>query len=137
MTAPDKNIKEAPSDIIQFDEDSIDIALLQDLLYEDIAATELANISRTDLVDGQSVIYSPIKNLSSVRQEFNPNNVIATSIATNYFSRFGIDIDVRGINEPYVDDNGNLVIEIDTVGEGEEIQVQILLNGTINVVDES
>jgi hypothetical protein len=137
MATPDKNIKEAPSDIIQFDDDSVEIALLQDLLFEDIGATELANISRTDLIDGQEVIYEPIKNLSSVRQEFNPNNVVATAISTNYFSRFGIDLDSRGIYEPYFDENGDLVIEVEDVRDGEEIQVQLLLNGTINLVDES
>lgn len=137
MATPDKNIKEAPSDIIQFDDNSIEIALLQDLLFEDISATELANISRTDLIDGQEVIYEPIKNLSSVRQEFNPNNVVATAISTNYFSRFGIDLDSRGIYEPYFDENGDLVIEVEDVRDGEEIQVQLLLNGTINLVDES
>lgn len=136
MPTPDKNIKEAPSDIIQFDDDSVEIALLQDLLFEDIGGVELANISRTDLIDGQAVIYEPIKNLSSIRQEFNPNNVVATAISSNYFSRFGIDLDSRGINEPYIDENGDLVIEVDNVQEGEEIQVQILLNGTIDLVDE-
>lgn len=136
MTTPDKNIKPAPSDIIQFDEDSIEIALLQDLLFEDIGGVELANISRTDLIDGQNVIYEPIKNLSSIRQEFNPNNVIATAIASNYFSRFGINLDSRGISEPYIDENGDLVVEVEDVRDGEEIQIQLLLNGTIDLVDE-
>lgn len=136
MTAPDKNIKPAPSDIIQFDDNAVDIALIQDLLYEDIGAVELANISRTDLIDGQDVLYSPIKNLSSVRREFNPNNIIATSYSSDYFSRFGIDLSARGINEPYFDEDGNLIIEIDTVGEGEEIQVQVLSSGTIDLIEE-
>jgi hypothetical protein len=136
MTAPDKNIKVASSDIIQFDDNAVDIALIQDLLFENIGATELANISRTDLIDGQEVIYSPIKNLPSVRREFNPNNIVATSYSTDYFSRFGIDIIQRGVNEPYIDDNGNLVVEVDSVGEAEEIQVQILSNGTIDLIEE-
>jgi hypothetical protein len=136
MTAPDKNIKPAPSDIIQFDESSVDIALIQDLLFEDIGAVELANISRTDLIDGQEVMYSPIKNLSSVRREFNPNNIIATSYATDFFSRFGIDLISRGIYEPYFDEDGNLIVEIETVGDGEEIQVQVLSSGTISVIEE-
>ena len=136
MTAPDKNIKPAPSDIIQFDESSVDIALIQDLLFEDIGAVELANISRTDLIDGQEVLYSPIKNLSSVRREFNPNNIIATSYATDFFSRFGIDLISRGIYEPYFDEDGNLIIEIETVSDGEEIQVQVLSSGTISVIEE-
>lgn len=136
MTAPDKNIKPAPSDIIQFDDGAVDIALIQDLLYEDIGAVELANISRTDLIDGQDVLYSPIRNLSSVRREFNPNNIIATSYSTDYFSRFGIDLDSRGVYEPYFDEDGNLIIEIETVNDGEEIQVQILSSGTINIIEE-
>lgn len=136
MAAPDKNIKPAPTDIIQFDDSAIDIALIQDLLYEDIGAVELANISRTDLIDGQEVLYSPIRNLSSVRREFNPNNIIATSYSTDYFSRFGIDLDSRGVYEPYFDEDGNLIIEVETVNDGEEIQVQILSSGTINIIEE-
>lgn len=136
MTAPDKNIKPAPSDIIIFDENSVDIALIQDLLFEDIGAVELANISRTDLIDGQEVLYSPIKNLSTIRREFNPNNIIATSYSTDYFSRFGIDLSSRGVYEPYFDQDGNLVIEIESVQDGEEIQVQLLANGTIDIIEE-
>jgi hypothetical protein len=136
MTAPDKNIKPAPTDIIQFNDDIVDIALIQDLLYEDIGAVELANISRNDLIDGQDVLYSPIRNLSSIRREFNPNNIIATSYATDYFSRFGIDLDSRGVYEPYFDEDGNLIIEVETVGDGEEIQVQIVASGTIDLIEE-
>ena len=129
-----KNFKVAPSDIIQFDDSSVEIALIQQLLFEDIGAVELANISRSDLIDGQPAVYAPIANLSTLNREFNPNNIIATSSNLDYFSRFGLDLSSRGINAPYFDDNGDLVIEIDTVYDGEEIQVEILTNGTINLV---
>ena len=130
-----KNFKVAPSDIIQFDDSSIEIALITDLLFEDIGATELANISRSDLIDGQSVIYAPIKNLPTIRREFNPNNIVATAHDTDYFSRFAIDLSLRGIYEPYFSNDGGLMIEIETVGDNEEIQVQILTNGTIDLVE--
>lgn len=133
----DRFVKVAPSDIIQFDDDSIEIALIQDLLYEDIGGTELVNISRTDLIDGQEVIYSPIANLSVVRREYNPNNLIASSALSDYFTRFGINLISRGMNEPYFDTNGDLVIEIDVVNSGEDIQVQIISDGTISVVEQS
>jgi len=136
MTTVSKNFKVAPSDIIQFDDESIEIALITDLLFEDIGATELSNISRYDLIDGQNVIYEPIKNLSTVRREFNPNNIVSTSLAMDYFSRFAIDLSLRGISDPYFDDDGNLVIEIDSVQDSEEIQVQILTNGTIDLVED-
>lgn len=131
-----KNFKVAPSDIIQFDDNSVEIELIKDLLFEDIGATELANISRTDLIDGQNVIYAPIKNLPVIRRDFNPNNIVATGSNSDYFSRFAIDLSLRGIYDPYFDDQGNLVIEVETVGDDEEIQVQILTNGTIALVDD-
>lgn len=130
-----RNFKVAPSDIIQFDDDAVEIALITDLLFEDIGATELANMSRSDLIDGQEVIYAPIKNLPTVRREFNPNNIVSTSYDTDYFSRFAIDLSLRGAYEPYVNNDGNVVIEIDTVEDSEEIQVQILTNGTIDLVE--
>ena len=131
-----KNFKVAPSDIIQFDDSSVDIELIKDLLFEDIGATELANISRSDLIDGQDVIYAPIKNLPIIRRDFNPNNIVATASNIDYFSRFAINLSLRGIYDPYFDDDGNLVIEIEDVQDDEEIQVQILTNGTIALVDE-
>lgn len=131
-----KNVLVAPSDIIQFDNDNVNVALMQDLLFEDIGAVELANISRSDLIDGQEVSYSPIKNLSTIRREFNPNNIILTANSNDYFSRFGIDLSAKTIYEPYFDEFGNLVIEIDGVASGEEIDVQILSNGTIDLVDD-
>ena len=134
MPNTEKNFKVAPSDIIQKDSSIIDIAGIQQLLFEDIGSVELANISRADLIDGQSVEYAPIANLSTINREFNPNNIIATSGGMDYFSRFGLDISSRGIHAPYFDDDGNLVIEIDSVNNGEEIQIEILSSGTINLV---
>lgn len=136
MTTSNSNIKVAPSDIIQFDDSSIEIALISDLLFEDIGATELANISRSDLIDGQDVVYAPIKNLSTIRREFNPNNIVANSFFDDYFSRFGINLSLRGVREPYFNDDGDLVIQIDTVLSGEEVQVQVLSSGTIYMVDD-
>jgi hypothetical protein len=133
-----KSVKMAPSDIIQFDDDAVEIALITELLYEDIGATELVNISRSDLIDGQEVIYSPIANLSVIRREYNPNNLIASSALSDYFTRFGINLISRGMYEPYFNSDGDLVVEVDVVSSsGEEIQVEILSNGTISVVEQT
>jgi hypothetical protein len=129
-----KNFKVAPSDIIQFDDNAVEITLIQQLLFEDIGAVELANISRADLIDGQPATYTPVANLSTLNREFNPNNIVATANNLDYFSRFGLDLSARGIHEPYFNDDGDLVIEVDLVNDGEEIQVEILTNGTINLV---
>ncbi len=130
-------IKQAPIDTIVFNDDLVNMENMTELLYENIAGLELANISREDLINGQEVVYSPIANLSSIYKLFNPNNIIATSSTfETYFSRFSIDLILRGMNEPYIDLNtGNLVIEVDNILEEEEIQVQIASSGTIELVE--
>lgn len=136
MTNNSTIIKQAPKDTIVFDESTLDPALLQELLYQDISSMELANISREDLIDGQTVFYTPIVNLAKIKKQYDPNNIIAVgSSANSYFSRFGIDLNLRGMNEPYLDADGNMVIEIDTIEEDENIEVEILVTGTINEVD--
>jgi hypothetical protein len=129
-------IKQAPIDAVVFDDTAFPPAMLEDLMYEDIGGIELANMSRSDLIDGQEVSYTPIKNLSSLRRRFNPNNIISSATSSgNNFSKFSIDLISRGINIPYLDSYGNLVIEIDEVHENEIIDVEIASSGTINTVN--
>jgi hypothetical protein len=129
-------IKQADPDIVLFDSESISPELLLELQYEDISGMELINISRSDIIDGQDVIYSPVKNLSSIRRRYNPNNIISSpELSSSFFSRFGIDLIQRGMNDPYFDEQGNLVIEIDDIKENEVIEVEIDTNGTIEEVN--
>lgn len=129
-------IKQAPIDTVVFNEDTVSIQQLTELLYEQIGGMELINISREDTVSGQDVIYSPISNIGSIWGQFNPNNVIAVgSSFDTFFSRFAIDLILRGMNIPYFNEDGDLIIEIDDVLSDEEIHYQIASNGTINEVD--
>jgi hypothetical protein len=129
-------IKQAPIDTVVFNEDTVSIQQLTDLLYEQIGGMELINIAREDTVSGQDVIYSPISNIGSIWGQFNPNNVIAVgSSFDTFFSRFAIDLILRGMNIPYFNEDGDLIIEIDDVLSDEEIHYQIASSGTINEVD--
>ena len=133
---PPTGIKQADPDIVLFDSESISPEFLLELQYEDIAGMELINISRSDIIDGQDVVYSPVKNLSSIRRRYNPNNIISLpELSDSFFSRFGIDLLQRGMNDPYFDEEGNLVIEVDNVKDGEVIEVEIDTNGTIEEVE--
>lgn len=129
-------VKQADPDIVIFDTETISPELLIQLEYENVSGTELINISRSDIIDGQQVVYSPIKNLSSIRRKYNPNNIIAiASSSAAIFSKYLIDLMARGIYEPYFDDNGDLVIEIDDVFDDELIEAEIDTNGTIDRVE--
>lgn len=129
-------VKQADPDIVIFDTETISPELLIQLEYENVSGTELINISRSDIIDGQQVVYSPIKNLSSIRRKYNPNNIIAiASSSAAIFSKYLIDLMARGMYEPYFDDNGDLVVEVDDVFDDELIEAEIDTNGTIDRVE--
>ena len=127
-------IKQANPDIIIFDEE-IDPEFLVQTFFQEFGGTELINISRYDLINGEQVSYSPIINLSSIRQSFNPNNIIAIGAFQETPTKYGIDLFARGITDPYFDDFGNLVIEINDVRPDESIEVEIASDGTINRIE--
>jgi hypothetical protein len=127
-------VKQASPDIIIFDEE-IDPDFLVQAFFEEFGGTELINISRYDLINGQDVVYSPIVNLSNLRQAFNPNNIIEIGAFQESPTRYGIDLFSRGVVDPYFDNDGNLVIELDEVRPDESIEVEIVSNGTIKRID--
>lgn len=129
-------IKVAPRDTIVFDQDQDSIQLIQELLYEELGGVELANMSRTDLIDGQQVSYSAIANLLQINKMYNSNNIVSagTSDQSN-FSIYSIDLLSRGIEVPEFDDDGNIIIRVDDLNSEELIEYQIALNGTIDRVD--
>lgn len=129
------SVKQATPDIIVFDDDSVSPEFLTQAFFQEFGGTELINISRHDLINGDEVSYSPITNLNGLRQSFNSNNIIAIGSFQDNETRYGIDLISRGIYEPYLDDDGNLVIEIDEVRKDESIEVEISISGTINVVE--
>ena len=53
----------APIDTILLNDETTPIEVLADLIFENIGGQELINIARNDTVNGQKVIYQPIKNL--------------------------------------------------------------------------
>lgn len=88
----DDSIKIATPDLILKDEDVMTIDLMTDLVFEDIGGYELATISRHDLVNGQNVIYSPIKNLTDLYLQYNPNNILRLQSSDSFFKSLSLSI---------------------------------------------
>jgi hypothetical protein len=129
-------IKQADPDIIIGPETDTTGDYIVERFFEELGGTELINISRYDLIDGADVSYKPIVNLSRLRRRFNPNNIIALDILSdNEFSKFSINLLSRGMNEPYFDDDGNLVVEVDIIRPEENIEVEISLSGTVTRIE--
>lgn len=131
----------APIDTILFNDDSVPIEIMTDLIFENIGGQELINIARNDTVNGQTILYQPIKNLTAVQQQYNPNNIVSLQATSDkYFQNFSIKFDEKVPTEGtgpngahvYIDpQTGELVVEAVNLEQDEQIEVEITISGTI------
>ena len=143
-------VRVATPDLILMPDESVPIEIMTDLIFEDIGGHELINISRNDLINGQDVIYKPIKNLSSIFFQYNPQNVLALQkTSESYFRNFPIKLgdrtpdcgtgytivnntEVPNCKIVYCDPvSGNLIINVINMGKEEQVEVQILQEGIV------
>lgn len=129
-------VKAATPQYLVIKDDLTPIEVMTDLVFENLGGHELVNIVRSDIVNGQNVIYQPIKNLSKIAFQYNPQNILnLQNIDSSYFKKFQIDLyqkveSATGSNV-YLDSSGNLVIEITDLAADEQVEVQVLSNGAI------
>lgn len=91
-TVDDESVKIATPDLILKDDEVMSIEIMTDLIFEDIGGRELATISRHDLVNGQKILYSPIKNLTDLYLQYNPNNILRLQSSDSYFKSLSLSI---------------------------------------------
>jgi len=140
-TAP---VKTAPIDTVLFDDEAVPVEVMADLIFENIGGQELLSITRSDIVNGQKISYQPIKNLSAIQQQYNPNNILGLQQTSDkYFAGFSIKLEDKIPNEGngengeniYLDDSGDLIIQFINLNSDEQIETQITLDGTIYEAD--
>ena len=140
-TTSQTGVKIPTTDLIMFNNDTTPVEVMTDLVFEDIGGQEIINISRNDIVNGQKIIYQPIKNLTSLYLQYNPQNILALQdTSESYFRKFPIKLENTTPNvgtgpngeTVYLDpDTGDLVINLINIASDEQVEVQILTNGTI------
>ena len=146
QSATNASVKAATPSLLALSNPPLEIDIMADLIFENIGGQELINIARNDIVNGQDVIYSPIKNLKDLYLQYNPNNIIKLeSTSDTYFKSFSIRLESKlppfGTGPHgetiYIDEEtGNLVVNISYLDADEQVDIQILnsgetLNGTI------
>jgi len=155
------SVKIATPDLIIFGDEVLNIETMTDLIFEDIGGYELATISRHDLVNGQKVNYSPIKNLTDLYLQYNPNNMISIQSSDSYFKSLSLSIfdrlpecgtgydispPINNLNETdktkwiktpncksvYIDPiTGDLVINLINTRNDEQLEVHVLNSGDV------
>ena len=142
-------VKVATPDLIISDGSSLSVDSMADFIFEDIGGHELATISIHDLVNGQKIIYTPIKNLTDLYLQYNPNNVLRLQSSDSFFKSLSLSILdhlpecgngydlVDGVKVPncksvYIDPiSGDLIINLINIKDGEQAEVQVLTSGDV------
>ena len=141
FSSQSSDVKTATPDIVLFDDDGTPIETIIDLVFEDIGGQELITIARNDTVNGQQLYYNPIKNLSSIQQQYNPKNIISLQQTSDkYFQNFAIKIEnllpfigsgPDNFNVYLESESGDIVIEVVNLEEDERVEIQVAVDGTI------
>jgi hypothetical protein len=129
--------------VLSLTNNNIDEATIIAMVFEKLGAVELTKFTRTDTVEGINPYYNIISNLSDIKKEFDPSNLVASQKSdTSLYNAFSIKLsnkipgdqylEDRGLdNYIYVDTNGDLIIELDNITPDELVEVEIDTNGTI------
>jgi hypothetical protein len=141
-------VKMPSRDVVSLVDPGIDSATIQNLLFENIGATELIKFTRHDTVDGINPYYDIISNLSDIKRRYDPASLISLQKPeSSFFDIFTIKLDQKIPDQEYLDENnlldyvyidesGNLVIELTNLASDEIIEVEIDSNGTIYDIGE-
>ena len=145
VAPPPPPVKTAPLDTILYKEEEQPVEIMADLIFENIGGQELINIARTDTVNGQPVVYQPIKNLTQIQQQYNPNNIVSLQATSDkYFQNFSIKLETKVPEEGngpdgahvYIDPKtGDLVVEAINLEPDEQIELEVTTSGTIYEVE--
>ena len=142
-STPNNSIKTATPDLIQFNDSDIPIEFMTDLMFENIGGQEILSVSRNDLVNGQKVVYSPIKNLSQLSLVNGPQTMFLMPESTEaQFKNFPIKLEEKipeigsnvseneVLNIIYVDEiTEDLIVNVINMLPSEQVELQVLNGG--------
>jgi hypothetical protein len=134
-------VKVASPSLLALNNPPLDINSMVELIFQDIGGQELINISRSDAINGQDIVYSIIKNLKNIMLDYNSNNIIKLQgTSDNYFKNFSIKLEQKlpevgtGPNGEtvYIEEStGNLIINVINLEKGEQIEIEIVNQGAV------
>lgn len=133
-------VKIATPDLVLLKEDLMPIEVMTDLIFENIGGQEIISITRSDTINGQNIIYTPIKNLPAIKNQNSPENILVTfNNSPIYFDNYSISIlshipnEGTGPNKEIVyleTTSGDLIIDVVNMLPGEQVEVQIVSSGS-------
>ena len=141
--SPPKQTLVPARDVVNFQSVPASVEAMEQVLFQQLSSFELVNMARRDTVEGLNPYYSVISNLSSIRKEYDPSQIIALQKPNQtLFDIYQINLYEKIPNDEYllrnnisnfyyVDTNGDLIIELDNLLSDEIIEIEIATSGKI------
>jgi len=140
--SPPKQTLIAAKDVVDFTTPPASVDAMTQILFESLSSFELVNMARRDTIEGLNPYYTLISNLSSIRTEYSPSNIIELQDSTSLLQEFQISLDSKIPSDQYltknnisnffyIDSNGDFVIELDNMLEDEFVEIQMANSGKI------
>ena len=125
------DFKPATPDLIEFDNSQVPIEFMTDILFEQVGGQEILSISRNDLINGQSVLYNPIRNVSQLNIKYGPSTIIPMPDTIEfYFNGKAIKLEEKipetGESVSVDTTRGDIVIEVNNLAPSEKVEIEIL-----------
>lgn len=124
-------VKAARPDIVAI-EQSVDVDLLNTIVFEKLGAQELIGITRHDLINGQQIDYRPLRQLPQLSDSASWFSLQGTSSQT--FANFTIKLEDKipySIDSPVALVNNEVIVSVVNLEPDEQVEVQIIAYGDI------
>ena len=121
-------VKISAVNVINRNYDATSVEQMERLYFQNVGGTEILSVTRHDTVGGEEVVFNNVDNLSELRSQFNPLNILMTTNLNSLFSEYGVDIGqkIGALDETFsMNVDGGIDIQVFNVNRDEYVQVQI------------
>ena len=121
-------VKISSVNVVNRNYDATSVEQMERLYFQNVGGTEILSVTRHDTVGGEEVVFNNVDNLSELRSQFNPLNILMTTNLNSLFSEYGVDIGqkIGALDETFsMNVDGGIDIQVFNVNRDEYVQVQI------------
>ena len=88
-------VKISAVNVINRNYEATSVDQMEKLFFQNVGGTEILSVARHDTVGGEEVVFNNVDNLSELRTQFNPLNILMTTNINSLFSEYGVDIGTK------------------------------------------
>ena len=121
-------VKISAVNVVNRNYEATSVEQMERLYFQNVGGTEILSVARHDTVGGEEVVFNNVDNLSELRSQFNPLNILMTTNLNSLFSEYGVDIGqkIGALDETFsMNADGGIDIQVFNVNRDEYVQVQI------------